>query len=270
MVYMGSKARIKKHILPYIQECIDANGIRLYVEPFVGGANVICDVKCKMRYGCDVNNELIALLRYMRDNPAMEAAPKQVTYEHYMDVKRNRAEKTFKYSLPYTAMVGYFASFGGKYFNGGYGRTKAGDTGATPRYLTCLANARRQAPLLRGCKFCVQGWEQTLASDKITGSFVYCDPLYKGTTPYDKQVPFDYYAYYATLVGIKDKAYVIASEFDMPCDNFVCIWEKETIVNFASQRECAEARKERLFTPKGGLYHKWWEEHKCLGMGSST
>ena len=54
MVYLGSKARILKDILPYIQECIDDNGIHSYCEPFVGGANVIVSVKAEHRYGWDM------------------------------------------------------------------------------------------------------------------------------------------------------------------------------------------------------------------------
>ena len=41
MKYMGSKSRIAKDIVPIIQKCIDDNNIETYVEPFVGGANVI-------------------------------------------------------------------------------------------------------------------------------------------------------------------------------------------------------------------------------------
>ena len=47
MKYVGSKARISRHILPIIQGAIDRNGIETYVEPFVGGGNLIdkCIVK---------------------------------------------------------------------------------------------------------------------------------------------------------------------------------------------------------------------------------
>ena len=44
MKYIGSKAKIAKHIVPIIQEYIDKNNINSYVEPFVGGANDIAEV----------------------------------------------------------------------------------------------------------------------------------------------------------------------------------------------------------------------------------
>lgn len=47
---MGSKARIAKDICPIIQKCIDVNNLEIYIEPFVGGLNIIDKVKCKFRY----------------------------------------------------------------------------------------------------------------------------------------------------------------------------------------------------------------------------
>ena len=41
MKYMGSKARIAKDISPIINQLIKDNGIDIYIEPFVGGANMI-------------------------------------------------------------------------------------------------------------------------------------------------------------------------------------------------------------------------------------
>lgn len=37
MKYMGSKSRIKKHIVPIIQKLIDDNNIKMYIEPMMGG-----------------------------------------------------------------------------------------------------------------------------------------------------------------------------------------------------------------------------------------
>ena len=38
---MGSKARIAKHILPIMLEEAEKKGITKWVEPFIGGANMI-------------------------------------------------------------------------------------------------------------------------------------------------------------------------------------------------------------------------------------
>ena len=41
MVFMGSKAKYADEIVPILQNIIDKNNIKLYIEPFVGGANII-------------------------------------------------------------------------------------------------------------------------------------------------------------------------------------------------------------------------------------
>lgn len=64
MKYMGSKARIAKDICPIIQSFIDKSGTYVYVEGFVGGANVIDKISCGIRHGIDKNKCLIALLKY--------------------------------------------------------------------------------------------------------------------------------------------------------------------------------------------------------------
>lgn len=52
MVYMGSKNRLSKDIVPIIQSYIDG-GCKGYLEPFVGGANIIDKIKCNNKYGSD-------------------------------------------------------------------------------------------------------------------------------------------------------------------------------------------------------------------------
>jgi site-specific DNA-adenine methylase len=63
MRYMGSKNKISKYIIPIIQEIIDNNKYENYIEPFVGGANLIDKIKCKNKYGYDIHEELIELLK---------------------------------------------------------------------------------------------------------------------------------------------------------------------------------------------------------------
>ena len=62
MIYMGSKNRLAKDIVPILQDCIDKNSVTTYIEPFVGGANIIDKIKCENKYGYDRSDTLIALL----------------------------------------------------------------------------------------------------------------------------------------------------------------------------------------------------------------
>ena len=58
---MGSKKRLQKHITPIINKLIKDNDIKKYVEPFVGGANMIETIECDLRVGNDSNKYLIAM-----------------------------------------------------------------------------------------------------------------------------------------------------------------------------------------------------------------
>ena len=46
--WVGGKRQLLHEIVPYINK-----NCSVYVEPFVGGANVIDKVKCEKRIGCD-------------------------------------------------------------------------------------------------------------------------------------------------------------------------------------------------------------------------
>lgn len=87
MVYQGSKSRIAKYIVPIIQKYIDYYNIKTYIEPFVGGANVIDKIQCERRIGSDVNKYLISLLKYASENPDIPIAPDSCSIEHYTEVR---------------------------------------------------------------------------------------------------------------------------------------------------------------------------------------
>lgn len=65
MKYFGSKSRIAKYIVPILQKEIDNNIIKLYVEPFCGGCNIIDKIKCERRIANDINPYLIDLLGHV-------------------------------------------------------------------------------------------------------------------------------------------------------------------------------------------------------------
>ena len=87
MKYMGSKSRIKEYIVPILQQIIDCKNIEIYIEPFVGGANVIDSIKCNNKIGGDNSEPLIELLKYVRDGGVL---PEEVPKELYDDVRSNK------------------------------------------------------------------------------------------------------------------------------------------------------------------------------------
>ena len=87
-----------------------------------------------------------------------------------------------------------------------------------------------------------------MPKDKIKGYVIYCDIPYKGTTKY-KTEPFPYEEFYKWANEMAKYNTVLVSEYNMP-SNFKCIWEKDTKVNFDSNRITVNEnckRTEKLF-----------------------
>ena len=144
MVYQGSKNRLAKFLVPIIQKYIDDNNIKTYIEPMVGGANLIDKIKCDKRIGTDINEELIALLKYAQTDNSLSIAPEVCTFEHYAEVREDRKIGTHKYLPEYIALIGYMASYGGRYFDGGFARNSRGDdrNSSTIKYKNNLNNLK--------------------------------------------------------------------------------------------------------------------------------
>ncbi len=111
MNYVGSKVKHIKGILPLILANRKSN--QVYVEPFVGGANVIMHVTGD-RIGADSNKYLIALLEALQRG---WVPPSNITEEEYSAVKNN--PETYDPWL--VGFIGFGCSFGAKWF-GGYAR----------------------------------------------------------------------------------------------------------------------------------------------------
>lgn len=233
MIYQGSKAKLVKDIAPIIQKCIDENKLECYIEPFVGGANMIDSISCKIRIGIDINRELIYLLKYMKTHPKLECFPEECSFEHYAEVREARKNKSMQYWIWYTAGIGYFASYGGRYFDGGYGRDK---TGKRNIYAERLAYAREQAPKLKGIWFYCDDYTSV---EGARNCMIYLDPPYKGTKQYGYE--FDYDKFYAFVRELSKENYVFISEYSMP-EDFECIWSKERKVLQKSDRNQTEKR----------------------------
>lgn len=242
MIYQGSKRKILKDILPIIQKCIDDNDVTTYIEPFVGGANVIDSVRCEKRIGSDINNELISLLNYMKNYPTLPMFPTECSFEHYSEVRDCRKNKTDKYRIDYIAGIGYFASYGGRYFDGGYGRDAKGVRNI---YAERLNYAKNQAPKLKDIEFKSCSFEQYNPNDYKDCVF-YLDPPYKNTKQYNGKSGFPYEKFYNWCRELGKNNFVFISEYNMP-DDFVCIWSKEVKVLQKSNRSNGDVATEKLF-----------------------
>lgn len=111
MKYMGSKARVAKYILPIILK--DRKEGQCYVEPFVGGANMIDKVD-GWRIGADFNEYLPALYTALQNG---WVPPLEITENQYKDIKKNKDN----YDKALVAFAGFACSYAAKWF-GGYCR----------------------------------------------------------------------------------------------------------------------------------------------------
>ena len=109
MKYMGSKNRIAKHILPIM--LAERKPKMVWVEPFVGGGNLIDKVQGK-RIGGDVNHYLIDALIAIRD--CVSDLPKNNNQFTEADYKALRKSDDYKYK----GYAGFAFSYSGKWLGG--------------------------------------------------------------------------------------------------------------------------------------------------------
>ena len=242
MVYQGSKNRLAKFIVPILQKYIDDNNITTFIDCFCGGANIIDKIKCENRIASDYNQDLISLLKYVQRDNKLTIAPKECSFEHYADVRNNKI--TGKYQQEYVALIGYCASYGGRYFDGGYGRDAKGGRSI---YTERVANLKAQAPYLKDIKFYIKDYKEYL-NLKIKNTLIYCDPPYKNTKHYSKQT-IDYEEFYNFCRVMSKDNIVVISEYSMP-DDFDCIWQKDRNVLQKSDRIKGDKVTEKLFVYK--------------------
>lgn len=239
MKYVGSKNRLSKELAPIIQSYITDKTVS-YIEPFVGGANMIDKIKHVNKIGSDIHKELIALHNYNRDNS--DKLPTTILEEEYNKVKQNPN----KYELWYVGLVGFCASFGAKYF-GGFARGYKADK-VTKRDIPAesIRNLQKQAPNLQGIKFEHKSFLD-YDSERYENCVFYLDPPYRNTLSY-KAGNFSYEEFDKWAIELAKNNTVLISEYEMPKDNFECIWSKDVTVGISGQGDIKNKKRvEKLF-----------------------
>ena len=229
MKYMGSKARHAKEMLPIILK--DRKEGQWYVEPFVGGCNMIDKVSGN-RIGADVHEYLIAMWQAVSVGWFPDKSV--ITEESYQQIKNNKdVDKAL------TGFVGFACSFGGKWF-GGWRRDGAG----VRDYVSeAVNNAAKQFSKLKGVKFYCCTYDNLAIIPP--NSIIYCDPPYKGTTKYKDD--FNHDKFYGWCRDKRKEGHtVFVSEYWMP-DDFTCVWQKEVNSSLAKDTGSKKA-VEKLFT----------------------
>ena len=235
MKYMGSKRRIAKHLLPIMVGVAQSRGIAKWVEPFVGGGNMIDKVPPSFeRIGYDLNKHAIMAMIDIRDRAA--DLPDSVTEQEYNDMKGLPAASVTSWVRFACAYAGIFET---KLASGGENKD------GTPRNYAAEAkrNALKQQSLLQGVQF-THGCYQDL---DVANALIYCDPPYANTAGY-KTGDFNHDEFFDWCRAQAAKGNVVfVSEYNAPAD-FICLWQGEIKTNFASSRTAATHNAvERLF-----------------------
>ena len=233
MRYMGSKRRIAKHILPIM--VWDRKPGQFWVEPFVGGANMIDKVDGN-RLGADINEYLITLFHGLQNG---FVPPDFVSEEFFKWTKNNRTV------CPLTAFIGFGCSYAGMWF-AGYARNVKKDAPnaellnrTTKSFCKHSKNGiMRQLPNLLEVGFLHCSYDELYVPPN---SKIYCDPPYEGTTGYKDGFSHPEFWQWCR-VKANEGHDIYISEYNAP-DDFICLWSGELTNGVSGKKET-----EKLFT----------------------
>lgn len=237
MKYLGSKNRIFKFILPIMLKEAKENDINTWIEPFVGGGNMIDKVPLSFkRVGGDINPHAIQALIAVRD--LGDDLPPDLDEDDYNRMKGGAPS-------PISSLFRFGSSFGGK-FEGGFARSKNKNGEPRNHWKEAIKNAQKQKRGLRGVELVIENYDYF--SD-VKNSLIYCDPPYEGTTPY-KTGGFNHDKFWNWCRKMSKNNKVFISEYQAP-EDFVCVWAGEVKTNFASKRTGpTHSAIEKLFRAK--------------------
>ena len=241
MKYMGSKSRIAKHILPIILK--NRKEGQCYVEPFVGGANMIDKVD-GWRIGADNNRYLIAMFNGCIDGRDISI---DTSKEFYSAVRDCYNKGLGAYDDFTVGLVGFMCSANGRFFEGGYSGQSKTKIGTLRDYIAeSFRGLTKQLPDLEDVKF-VHSEYTNLEIPKE--SIVYCDIPYQGTKQYSTSKDFDHTAFWDWCRLKAHQGHkVFISEYNAP-DDFVCVWQQEVKSSLSANGKSGGNKKsiEKLF-----------------------
>jgi len=246
MKYMGSKNRIAKYLIPIITK--DLKEDQYYIEPFVGGCNMIDKIDHPLRIGADFNEYLIAMWKELQNG---WIPPEFIERDFYSKCRDKYNQGVYKNEEKHIiGYVGFNGSYGGRFFDGGYAGKSMTKSNKERNYpLESYNNITKQLHKIRDIKFLYSSYN-TL--NIPSNSIIYCDIPYKNSKEYKSSKGFnheDFYNWAREMVKQGHKVFI--SEYYMP-DDFVCIWEKEVSSSLSANGKQGGNKKstEKLFIHK--------------------
>lgn len=218
MRYLGSKARIKKDIIPIITEHL--NGDNEFVDAFMGGANIIDAVDYPKKVGIELNKYVCAIWNRIKEH-GISWIPQAFDEEDYYEVKADYKNNTCIFPKWMIGYVGNCLSYGSKWW-GGFARFN-------PK-----KNEDHVKEAYNGIKKQVENFKHIDKTIFFDGSYdeypyqpnsvIYCDPPYQSTIGYESS--FNHQKFWNWVRDMSSKGHhVYVSEYSAPSD-FECVWRK--------------------------------------------
>jgi len=230
---MGSKNKYANELLPIILKSRLPN--QWYVEPFVGGFNMI-DKVIGNRIANDTNYYLIELFKAVQNG---WLPPTNISEEEYKNIRTNKD----LYPPYLVGFVGFGCSYSGKWF-GGYARGNT-NNGVSRNY--CDESRRNLLKQARKIKDVIIYNKNYLKLEIPKNSIIYCDPPYADTTSYKDNFNHDLFWNWVRSMDMQEhKVYI--SEYKAP-EDFICIWSKK-VNNTLVKETGSKQGVERLFINK--------------------
>lgn len=224
MQYLGGKSKLAKHIAPFLVKALDEIPSRTFVEPFVGGFNIVPALtpRPEVIICNDAHPGLRPLYEAVRDG---WDPPKELDEPTYHALRAN-----WTWDMPTVAFAAFGCSFGGKEW-GGYARNSRGDD--------FVSQARRgllkKRPAMQKVHFTTLNYTELQIAP---GSVVYCDPPYAGTTQYKIAIEPEEFAEWCRKLHSNYCA-VFISEFQV-LDGTEVVWQHARNIQIGSRGAATE------------------------------
>lgn len=215
MKYMGSKSRLAKFLIPEILKYHNKNAT--YVEPFVGGGNLIQHISGR-RIGSDFNSKIIEALIIIRDFPdKIPKNNKEYTEKDYNNIKLNPSLLN--------SFAAFAYSYNGKHL-GGYAKCNANRDYVKEAY----HNAQKQSPRLQGVELYHCAYDKLKIPPK---SLIYCDPPYYGTEKY--RAKFNTQHFCQWVKSMKNAGHIVLVSEYTNLDNWDLLWSDNITSGFGQK-----------------------------------
>lgn len=251
MKYMGSKSKIANDIINTIKNHCDDNNfiIKTWIEPFVGGSNIIKNISDDIiKIGYDNNKYLIEMYKSLQLN-GINYFTHNIPKELYDSVRECYKNKNNMYENDYIGWIGFMASANGRFFDGGYSGISYTKIGTKRNYIDeSIRGLEKELESLKNVKYNYNTYENL----NFKNSLIYCDPPYKNTKVYNTSKNFNYNNFYDWCINQNNNGNMIfISEYDMPSD-FECIWKKDHTSSLRANNKISGAKNsvEKLFVIK--------------------